>query len=405
MRFLILTQYYEPEIGAPQVRLSALVRELRRAGHTVEVVTALPNHPTGRIFPGWGRRLYVRTEESGVMVHRVWLYPALGSGLRRLLNYFSFMVSCVFGLVRANRPDYLFIESPPLFPAIPGLLAARLWRTKAIFNVADLWPDSVVQLGLMKDGVMLRAAAWLERVIYQKADYVVAVTRGIERTLTGPKAVPGHRVLYLPNGVDTELFQPSSPDRALQQELGLVGKKVILYAGTHGYAHGMEVALKAAELIRHRADICFLFVGDGSEKNRLVGMAQQLSLPNVLFLEAAPPVMVSRLYSFAHVGLSTLRDSLLFEGTRPAKVFASMAAGVPVLYSGAGEGARLVEQAGAGLISGPEDASALAQGVVRLCDDPDLAAQLGSNGRRYVEERLSWTALIEDWLKSLQFGR
>ena len=403
MRFLILTQYYPPEIGAPQTRLSSIVSEIKALGHEVEVVTALPNHPTGKIFPGYRGQLYFREDMDNVVVHRVWLYTAIGAGLRRILNYISFALSSLYGLWRSQRPDYVFVESPPLFLSIPGFIVARRWRAKIIFNVADLWPDSVQELGLIQSERILGLAERLEKWSYRIANRVSAVTEGIRSNLIEKKGVPASKVLFLPNGVNTELFKPRSPNMELMRSLGLEGKKVVLYAGTLGYAQGLDTVLKAAEILIDRQDIIFVFIGDGSEKTRLLEVTSHLRLENVLFLEPSPQEFVANLYSLALAGLAVLKDVPIFQGARPSKMFPIMASGVPVLYSGAGEGALLVQKkAQAGIVTSPESSQALAEGVMHLADNPGLARELGKNGRKYVEEYFNWQTLVADWLRELE---
>jgi glycosyltransferase involved in cell wall biosynthesis len=401
MRFLFLTQYYPPEVGAPPVRLAAITRELLRLGHRAEVVTALPNHPTGRIFPGYKGRFYVREEREGVLVHRLWLYPSLGGGLKRMLNYGSFAMSSLAGLARASRPDYLFVESPPLFLSLPAYVAARRWRVPFIFHVADLWPDSVRELGILADGPVLRFAERLERWSYRKATFVDAVTERNRRSLIEEKGVPAEKVLFLPNGVDTSLFRPMPPDTELAQQLGVSGKKVILYAGTIGYLHGAQTALDAAKLV-DPSDVEWIFIGDGSEKKDLVAYASRIGLSNVRFLDPRPPEYIASLYSLALAGLCTLRPTpALSDGIRLAKVFASLASGKPMLYSGAGEGADLISDAKTGLVTPPQDAPALARAVRTLIESPRLAEELGANARRCAVERFSWPAIVESWLQEL----
>ena len=404
MRILILTQYFPPEVGASQVRLSAFARELKRLGHEVEVVTGLPNHPTGRIFPEYRGRFYVREEWEGIPVHRVWLYPSTGAGLKRILNYLSFALTSLWGLLRAQRPEYIFVESPPLFLSLPAWLASRLWRAPFIFNVADLWPDSVRELGLMSNRILLWVAEWLETWSYKRASYVTAVTEGIRDTLINKKHVPPSKVLFLPNGVDVSLFKPGEANPTLLQDLGLSeNAKVVLYAGTHGYAHGLETAVKAAKHVQDSLPgVVFLFVGGGSEKENIIAYAEQLQCRNTIFLESVSPERLSEFYRATFAGLSVLRNSPLFEGTRPVKILSAMAAGKPIIYSGAGEGARLVEEARAGLVVPPEDPGALAEAVRKLAENPQLAEELGRNGRRYVEENLSWSALVRDWQLQLE---
>lgn len=399
MRFLFLTQYFAPEVGAPQVRLAAIARELVRLGHEVEVVTSMPNYPQGSIWPTYRRRLYQRDEWEGVTVHRVWLFAATGAGVKRMLNYLSFTVMSLFGLARARRPDFIFAESPPLTIALPATAFSLWWKTPVILNVADLWPDSMREMGLMHPGAALALAESLERWSYKRASFVNAVTEGIQRTLIEQKRVPSSKVLFLPNGVDIELFRPQPPDAALPALLDLDRKKVIVYAGTLGLFQGLDVALEAAEQLQHTdPDAVLLFIGGGSDKPRLMKKAQQLKLANVRFLEPQPIEYVARIYSIATAGFASLKNLSLFEGARPSKVFPIMSSGKPVVYSGSGEGARLIMEANAGIVTLPEDANELTEAFRRILRDPALASSMGANGRSYVEERLSWSRLVSAWL-------
>lgn len=403
MRFLILTQYFPPENGAPQVRLAALTRELRRLGHEVEVATAMPNYPTGEILGGYRGALYRREEWEGVPVHRVWLYASMGAGFRRLVSYASFAATSLVALSRAQRPDYLFVESPPLSLSLPAILAAAIWRVPVILNVADLWPDSVRELGIMQDGLALRAAERLERWLYHRSTYVTAVTEGIRATLVEQKGVPASKVLLLTNGVDTEMFHPGPPEPDLARELGWEAKRVFLYGGTLGIAQGLTVALDAMQMLQERApEVMLAFIGDGSERKALEAAARERALSNVRFYDARPPEYLARLYRCAAAGFASLRDLPLFASARPSKIFPAMASAKPVIYSGAGEGARLIERACAGLVVRPEDPGALADAVVRLASNLALAADLGANGRRFVDAELTWRRLVGRWLDDLQ---
>jgi len=402
MRFLILTQYFPPETGAPPVRLAAMIRELLRLGHTVEVVTALPNYPTGQIFSAYQGRYYCVEEWEGVRVHRVWLYAATGGGMKRLLNYFSFMIMAFWGISRVKqKPDYLFVESPPLILGITGYWVAKRWKIPFIFNIADLWPDTVRALGLIREGFMLRRAEQLEAWLYRKADVMTVVTEQVRDLMTTEKQVPPAKVLLLPNGVDTDLFQPQAPDRKWQVELGLpLDKSIILYAGTHGYAHGMEVILQAAALLSE-INVLFLCVGGGSDKARIMQLTQDNGLKNILFWPSQPPAIIARLYQLAFAGIATFRDSPLLECTRPAKTLPILAAGKPVLLSGAGEGADLVIKAQAGIVVPPGDGQNLAKAIRELVDKPAYAEQLGKNGRAYAQQHLQWKILVAAWLQQL----
>ncbi|RKZ80944.1 MAG: glycosyltransferase WbuB, partial [Candidatus Parabeggiatoa sp. nov. 3] len=277
----------------------------------------------------------------------------------------------------------------------------KWWRVPFIFNVADLWPDTVKALGLMHEGFALRIAEKLERWLYRKANYVTVVTESVRQILINEKQVPAHKVLLLPNGVDTQLFQPQPADAAFRASLGLPeDKHLILYAGTHGYAHGMEVILQAAQLLTE-TNVLFLCVGGGSDKARIQQLCEQKALKNVLFWDSQPPELIARLYSLALAGLSTFRDSKWLECTRPAKTLPIMASGKPVLFSSAGEGAQLVAEAQAGIVVAPGDDKGLANAVRRLINDPAYATQLGNNGRAYVEKHLQWSKVVASWLLEL----
>ena len=402
MRFLILTQYFPPETGAPQIRLAAMIRELLQLGHTVEVVTALPNYPEGQIFPNYRGCFYQLEEWEGIRVHRVWLYAATGAGIKRLWNYFSFMLTAWWGLRQTQRPDYLFVESPPLFLGITGYLAARRWRIPFIFNIADLWPDTARGLGLMPTGWMLRLAEKLESWLYQRADYITVVTVSVRQILIQKKAVSADKVLLLPNGVDTQLFQPLAADEVWQASLGLPPQQpLLLYAGTHGYAHGMEVILQAAQLLK-TTNVLFLLVGGGSDKHRIQQLSEQMQLHNVRFWPSQPPEFIARLYSLSIAGISTFRDSPWLACTRAAKTLPILACGKPVLLCGAGEGAQLITAAQAGIVISPGDYHGLAQAIQELLNDPSYAKQLGNHGRNYVEKHLQWSIIVADWLRQLQ---
>jgi glycosyltransferase involved in cell wall biosynthesis len=272
-----------------------------------------------------------------------------------------------------------------------------------IFNVADLWPDSVRELGILTAGPALWAAERLERWTYRRSTFVNAVTDGIRTALIERKGVPAGKVLLLTNGVDTDLFHPGPPEPDLARQLGWEGKRVLLYAGTLGIPQGLTVALDAMHLLRERApEVLLAFIGDGSERKSLEAAARERSLTNVRFYDAGPPEYIARLYRCASAGLASLKNLPVFDGARPSKILPAMASGKPVVYSGAGEGARLIQRAGAGVVVRPEDPVALAEAIARLAADPDLAADLGGRGRCLVLAELSWSALVGRWIADLK---
>ena len=401
MKFVVLTQYFPPEVGASQVRLAALCAELASAGHGVEVVTAMPHHPMGRIFPPYRGRFYTHEHRNGIPIHRVWVYAGNTASLKRILSYVSFALMCLYGLFRAKQPDYVFVDSPPLSSGVPGWIAARWWGARLVFNVADLWPDSVRDLGLMRDGIVMRLAFRLERWIYRRASYVTAVTEGIRETLLRSKHVPRKKVLFLPNGVDTELFQPCQTDEGLKNALGLAGKQVILYAGNHGYAGAVDQILRAANRLRDDPSLHFLLVGDGPEKPALKMLAASLQLDNVTFRDSVPIESLPSYVSICDLAVVTLRKSQITKGARPAKAFVMMAAGKPIVMAAEGEAERLVRTAAAGVVVPPESPAALANAIRVMLSDRVRLHKMGMNGRSFVAANFAWSSLVHTWLAQL----
>jgi len=401
MRILLLTQYFPPEAGAAQVRLKEVAAGLQRFGHTVTVVTGFPNHPTGVIPPEYRGHWRMRDEVDGIPVWRTWIYPVQrGRFWKRLLNYFSFVFSSFWGLSKAGKHDILLFESPPLFLGITALVYAWFARTKIIMNISDLWPESAVALGLVQSRWMIRAAEWLERLLYRQAWKISTQTEGIRDSLLR-RGVPQEKVTFLPNGVNLELFAPRPRDQGLAAELGYEDDDfVLIYTGTMGYAQGLESVLAAAAMLRHDPKIKFLFVGDGTEKPRLEEIARQEGLANVRFVEFQPVREMPRYFSLAGASIVPLKKRKLFEGARPSKMFPALGSAVPVIYAGEGEAAGLVLKSGGGVVVEPENPEQLAQAVVALRHDPQRRA-MGERGRRFVAENYAWSQILRRWLAEL----
>ncbi len=402
VRVLLLTQYYPPEIGGAQTRLAAFCGELLRAGHCVDVVTAMPHHLLGRVYDGYRRRFWMHERVDGVDVWRTWVYAATGKGIARAINYLSFTFSSLLGVLRVKRPDMVFVESPPLTLGISGLLAARIFRAPLIFNASDLWPDSVRDLGVLREGPLLRLLFALEVFLYQQSAVVNAVTDGIARTLQRDKGVPAEKIGFLPNGVDLELFAPRPPDDALCAELRIGNKPVLLYAGTHGIGMGLENVVEAARLLGN--DAVIVFVGDGPTKSDLVRRSHAARLENVRFVDAVPLREMPRFYSIATASVVPLVRVGVTLGARPSKLFPSLASGVPVIFSGEGEGAKLVAGADAGIAVAPEDSGAIADAMRALASDERTRRRLAQNART-LALKFGWPAVVERWLDWLEDRR
>jgi glycosyltransferase involved in cell wall biosynthesis len=397
----MLTQYFPPESGAAQVRLKELAKGLQRNGHKVTVVTAFPNHPSGVIPPEYRGHWRMKDEVDGVPVWRTWIYPVQrGRFWKRLLNYFSFVFSSFWGLSKSGKQDILFFESPPLFLGITALVYGWFTRTRIIMNISDLWPESAVALGLVNSRWMIRMAEGLEKLLYRKAWKISCQTEGICASLL-ERGVPKTKVTFLPNGVNLELFAPRDRDMEMARKLGLQEEDfVLIYAGTMGYAQGLESVIKTAELIQDQTDIKFLFVGDGTEKPMLEDLVKEKALNNVRFVDFQPVQEMPRYFSLASASIVPLKKNKLFEGARPSKMFPALGSEVPVIYSGEGEAAQLVLSSGGGVVVEPENSQDLARAIRALKDNPERR-EMGKKGRQFVEKHYAWTEIIRNWLSAI----
>lgn len=385
---LFITPYYPPEKGAPQVRVSETARYLVKQGYQVTVLTTVPNYPSGIVPTEYRGRVIQNEIRDGVRIVRVWSYVSPNKGfLRRILAQLSFGCLAPFlGWRGVSRPDVIIVESPPLFDAIAGRMLAWLKHCPFIFTVADLWPEIAIQMGALRNPILIWLARWLEWSTYRRANLVWVVTEGILNTLI-QRGLPPEHIFLLTNGVDTTKFRPLPKARA-RTELGWDDRFTVLYGGSLGPSHGLATLLKAAEQIRDRTDIHIVLAGDGAEKADLEAKALRLDLRNVTFLGSQPHNLMPLLLAGADICLVPGLKVPINEGVLPFKMFEVMASARPILLAMDGEARRLAEQeAGAAIYVEPENPSALASAILYLYERPEEAELMGKRGRAFVEAR------------------
>lgn len=404
MRLLILTQYYPPEIGAPQNRLHELAIRLKAKGMHVEVLTAMPNYPKMEIQEAYKNGKIREEMIDGIPVHRAKIYVSSSKGiLKRLLNYFSFVFTSYFRGRKLPDFDYLMVESPPLFLGYSAMRLSKKLHAKLIFNVSDLWPESAEKLGLVTNKFLLGMAYRLEAKCYNRAFLITGQTQGIVDDILS--RFPGKKVVWLPNGVDLSYYNPQEVlSIGYRERNGLKESDLLFfYGGVVGYAQGLEVILEAAKLLEDRPEIQFIIQGAGPEKERLLNLKEELNVRNVHFL---PPVNKSEMPGVLKeidVAVIPLRKLDLFEGAIPSKVFETLAMEIPILLGVNGE-ARLhfVDRAGAAIFVEPEDAGFLAEKVRFLADNRELAGKMGQNGRKYAESQFNRDVIATNFLEVLR---
>src|SRR5919109_1528507 len=359
MRAIFLTHYFPPEVGAPQARMFELAGRLVAGGDSVTIVTGFPNYPTGVVHDGYRGRFAMEEDMDGVRVVRRWVYATPNAGFTgRIANHLSFAGSSLTAMRAAGPADVLWVESPPLFLGIAALAYSALKRAPYVLNVSDVWPRSAVELGALRHPAAIRAAEALESLLYRRAARITVPTPGILEDLAA-RGVPRQKLVHVTNGVDVDRYRPG-PWPA--------GRKVFMYAGTHGLAQGLEVVLEAAKLI---------------------AKAERERIENVRFLPNQPRDAIPALLQQAFATVVTLKALDVFAHARPSKMYESMAAGRPIVASLRGEAAELVEAAGCGVVVAPEDPVALAAAIERLAADPEGARRMGERGRAYVVEHFS----------------
>ena len=401
LRVTFLTHYFPPEVGPAQTRLHELAKRLIAAGETVTVVTGFPNYPAGEIFPGYRGKRFMEDTVDGIRVLRTWVFATRSRGfVGRLLNYFSFPIFSLLAVRKLGQTDVIYVQSPPLFTGLAALWFSRLKRAPFVFNVSDIWPQSAVELGMLRNRFAIRLAEWLEHHIYRRAKRITVPTPGILERLVA-RGVPREKIFLLTNGVDTAAYNVTSPDRELAHRLGLDGHKVFMYAGLHGLAQGLDVILEAAKLT-HDPDVLYVLVGDGADKAALVAKVEAEGISNVKFLPIQPTATLPAVLNLAYATVIPLRRLDLFKAALPSKLFDSMAAGRPIVAPLWGEAAALVEAAACGLVVEPEDARAVQQAVEKLAADPALAARLGEQGRKYVVEHFNRDDIAKRLIKLLE---
>lgn len=372
MHILFLTDNFPPEVNAPASRTYEHCREWVRAGHQVTVITCAPNFPKGRVFDGYRNRLWQCESMDGIRVIRVWSYITANEGfVKRILDYQSFMVSATLAALFVRRVDIVVGTSPQFFTVCAAYVVAGLKRVPWVFELRDLWPESIKAVGAMRDSAPIRSLERLELFLYRKATRIITVTHAFRQTLIG-RGVDGEKIDVVTNGVDLANFAARPKDAALVESLGLGGMFVAGYIGTHGMAHALETLLDAAACLRrmrNAGNIRFLFLGHGARKNELMARADAMGLDNVVFLDSVAKDQVARYWSVLDVSVIHLRKTELFTTVIPSKLFECMGMGLPVLHGVAGESAAIVSREGVGEVFEPENVDQLVAGLLRLRAD------------------------------------
>lgn len=409
VKILYISQYFPPEMGAPAARAAELTHHWSESGHDVSVLTGFPNHPTGVVPPEWRvrlRRLAYHEKIGAVDVYRTWLWPLPNrKPHERMRNYASFCISAALRGLALPRPDVIIASSPQLLVGISGWWLSFSRGIPLVFEVRDLWPESLSAVGVgNEDSLLHRLLAGVAGFLYEKSTHIVVVTAAFKEHLVRRWSVPEEKIDVVENGVETALFAPLSYDatQALRLDLGADSKFLVCYIGTMGMAHGLESLLDAAALLQQQgSDASFLLIGEGAEKERIQAQARSRGLFRVRFMDQQPRDKIPAYISAADACLVLLKKTDVFKTVIPTKMLEFMSCARPVILGVDGEARQILENADAGIVIEPENAGAIARAIQRLAENRGLCEEMGRRGREYILQNFSRAHTAEKYIEVL----
>lgn len=404
MHILFLTDNFPPEVNAPASRTFEHCSEWVRAGHQVTVITGTPNFPKGKVFDGYRNRLWQTETMSGIRVIRVWTYITANEGFaKRTLDYLSYMVAGFLASLFVRRVDVVVGTSPQFFTVCAAYMTGLLKRVPWIFELRDIWPESIRVVGAMKQSKLLDLLEKVELFLYRNSTAIVSVTHAFRASLIR-RGVSEDKIHVVTNGVDVGRFSPREKDAELLEQHGLQGRFVAGYIGTHGLAHALDTVLDTAKALKTAPDgdrFRVILLGDGAQKAALRQRAQNEGIDNVIFVDSVSKDEVVRYWSLLDVSIIHLKKDELFTTVIPSKLFECMGMAIPVLHGVPGESAGIVEREDVGLLFEPENPEALFDGLRRIGADPALLARFRANGP-VGAERYDRSTLAAEMLELLK---
>jgi colanic acid biosynthesis glycosyl transferase WcaI len=408
MQILYVSQYFPPEVNAPAIRVFELAKEWVRLDHDVTVLTGFAHHPTG-VKSSEDQGVLTRRElVDGIDVLRTYVYATPNAGvLKRMLSYVSFMVSATLvGLCGLSRPHVVIATSPQLLCGVAGYFLARLMRVPFVFEVRDLWPETMIAVNVMKEGnPIVRGLSAVSQLLYDRASRIVTVGEGYSNSIHELHRITQSKMNVIHNGIDTEAFVPGPKDNEIRQEYGWSNKFVSMYLGTHGMCQGLEIILQVARQMKDDETKLFVFVGEGAEKEQLKQTAAEWQLRNVQFIDQQPRERVCKFYAACDLGIVCLRKSPRFLEVLPSKIFEFLGMERPIVLSARGEARKLLERAKGGVCVRPEDANAIAKAIRDLSQNRGQLERMGRNGREYVSHEFDRRKLAQKYLEILKSVR
>lgn len=387
MKILFFSDHFVPEPSAPAAHVYERAKLWVEAGHEVTVITAAPNFPEGKVYAGYRNALKNVELMAGIRVVRVKTFITKNEGfVLRTLDYISYMLSAWWFSLYEQRPDVIVSTSPHLFVPIAGVACSKLRQVPHVFELRDLWPATIAANSAMQPGHVMRMLERIELWLYKSSKRVVAFTESFRLDLIR-RGIPSEKIDVVVNGANLDLFHPAiTKDEEIIEQFGLKGRFVIGYLGTIGLSQGLDNVVDSAEQVRD-LPITFFLVGVGAAKEGLEKEVERRGLKNVVFAPRQPKSMMPRFWSVCDASLIHLKNDPVFATVIPSKIFESMAVGLPIVYCGpVGDGSRIVEKHGAGVLIPPADPAALASTIRELFDDATRRSEYARNSAASAQQ-------------------
>jgi glycosyltransferase involved in cell wall biosynthesis len=403
MKIVVICHYFPPEIGAPSARIYEMAKHWVDLGNEVHVITCFPNHPTGIIPDEYKGMKYKEEDVDGIHVHRNYVYATPNKGfIKKTLGHISFMLSSILiSMKKIDKPDVIITSSPTFFSIFSGYWYSLRKKADFILEIRDLWPAAMIELGVMREGLMTKVLEEMELFFYRKSKKLIMVTQSFKENVVS-RGINEDKVYVITNGVNQELFYPKGKNQELINKYNLQNKFVISYVGAHGISQNLSTILDVAKKLRECKTIEFLFVGEGAEKDRLKQIAKEKELSNVQFIDAQPKELIPEFYNSSNLCLIPLKNIELFKTFIPSKMFEIMACGVPIVASLEGEAANILNDSKAAIVVKPDNAADIALAIEKLMCDKELYNQMKASGPKFVEKNYSRKKLAEKYLEIIK---
>ena len=402
MKILFLTDNFFPETNAPAKRTLEHATEWINLGHSVTIITGVPNFPKGIIFKGYRNKFFQEEYIENIHVKRVWTYVAANKGfLIRIIDYLSFMFSSFICGIFTKKHDVIIATSPQFFTLISGFLISKVRNTPLVIEIRDLWPESVIALGAVKkNNFLIKILFRIANYIYKKADIIVVVTDSFKKHLTNLN-INEKKIVVIKNGFNFK--RNLIPDKTETEVKALYNLNtsnfVVSYIGTVGMAHGVDIVLRTAKKIKN---VTFFIVGEGAEKEKLIKQCKKINIRNIKFIDNLDWQEIVNINQIIDVNLIHLKDLEIFKTVIPSKIFESMALGKPILAGLSGESLELIQRSNSGLKVVQDDENSLIERIRFLKSNKQLLQSLSKNGIDYVKKNHDRKKLAVKMIKYIE---